>query len=130
MRRMNSNQPTIQTHQRPGTRRFIACHSHTGEDKISCMGMVTGNDQCLRTALFELGDNMLNECNTLFTRKRQQRFIFTHSATAASSENNAASLSGAMLNHFVYYLEEAALRLAFFDLLPFGIYFSRFLYSR
>ena len=73
---------------------------------------------------------MLNESNSLITRKWQQRLIFTHPATAASGKNDAASLSGAMINHMLYYLEEAAFRLAFFDLLPFGIYFSRFLYSR
>ena len=69
---------------------------------------------------------MLNESDSLITRKRQQCLICSHSATAAARKNNAASLSRAQIAH----LEEAALRLAFFDLLPFGIYCSRFLYAR
>ena len=123
---MNGAQATIHSHQWSDARCFIEYNSYIGKDIISCLITVTSYNQCLRAVCYEKGNKMLNECNSLIIRKRQQCLIRSHSATAAASKNNAASLSRAMKVH----LEEAALRLAFFDLLLFGIYCSRFLYAR
>ena len=93
------------------------------------MCLVTSNNQCLYATLDEQGSKMLNKRDSLITGKGQQSFIFTHTTAAAPSKNNTRGLGRMILIHAPNYLDVAALRLPFFDLLLFGIYCSRFLYA-
>ena len=70
---------------------------------------------------------MLNKCDGLITRKRQQSLILAHTNAAAPGKNNTRGLGRQRPIHTLHYLDVAALRLPFFDLLLLGIYCSRFL---
>ena len=72
---------------------------------------------------------MLNKGDGLIIRMGKQGLILAHSTATASGKNNARGLGRLIPVHAPNYLDVAALRLPFFDLLLFGIYCSRFLYA-